>query len=90
MGLQVAEMTLWRAAYYRTRAGAEVDLVLTSPQGIRIPVEIKFGSTVRRGDLRSLVDFVNNENCPYGIIVNNSGEVRLLAPRVVQIPAGCL
>jgi predicted AAA+ superfamily ATPase len=90
LGLQAVEKIPWESAYYRTRSGAEVDLVLTSPCGFRIPVEIKFGMSIRTGDLRSLAAFVENENCPYGIIVNNAPEVRLLAARLLQIPATCL
>ena len=90
LGLQAVEKIPWESAYYRTRSGAEVDLVLTSPCGLRIPVEIKFGMSIRTGDLRSLAAFVENENCPYGIIVNNAPEVRLLAARLLQIPATCL
>lgn len=90
LGLAAIESISWPAAYYRTRSGAEVDLVLTHPTGIRIPIEIKFGMSTKRSDLNSLAAFIEQENCPYGILVNNSEEIRLLTPQIIQIPAGCL
>lgn len=90
LGLAAMENISWPAAYYRTRGGAEVDLVLTHPTGRRIPIEIKFGMSTKRSDLDSLSAFIETENCPYGILVNNSGEIRFLTPRILQIPAGCL
>ena len=90
LGLTAVESISWHAAYYRTRGGAEVDLVLTHPTGTRIPIEIKFGMSTKRSDLNSLATFIEQENCPYGILVNNSKEIRLLTPQIIQIPAGCL
>jgi predicted AAA+ superfamily ATPase len=90
LGLAAVESISWPAAYYRTRGGAEVDLVLTHPTGVRIPIEIKLGMATKRSDLNSLAAFIEQENCPYGILVNNSEEIRLLTPQILQIPAGCL
>ena len=67
-----------------------MDLVLNHPTGMRIPIEIKFGMATKRFDLNSLAAFIEQENCPYGILVNNAEEIRLLAPQIIQIPAGCL
>jgi predicted AAA+ superfamily ATPase len=89
-GLHVNADIPWGANYYRTRNGAEVDLVLTSPDGNRIPIEIKFGISTRRADLRSLSRFIQQEKCAYGILVNNAGEVRMLTENIIQVPAGCL
>lgn len=90
LGLAAVESISWPAAYYRTRSGTEVDFVLTHPTGIRIPIEIKFGMATKRTDLKSLAAFIEQENCSYGILVNNSEEIRLLTPQIIQIPAGCL
>jgi predicted AAA+ superfamily ATPase len=89
-GLKAASYKKWKYNYYRTRGGAEVDLVITHPEGDRIPVEIKFGKTIKRNQLRSLQSFIENENCPYGLLINNSDEVRLLTQSIIQIPASCL
>ena len=64
--------------------------MLTSPDGDRIPVEIKFGISTRRADLRSLSRFIDQESCTYGILVNNADEIRMLTDNIIQIPAGCL
>lgn len=89
-GLKAVETAPWAFGYYRTRSGAEVDLVMTSPLGERIPVEIKFGVSVRRADLRSLSGFIEQEGCPYGILINNADTVCMLSEKIIQIPAGCL
>jgi hypothetical protein len=87
--IQSLESAPWKFSYYRTRNGAEVDLILETPEGERIPVEIKFGATIRRADLRSLSALIEQEKCPYGIVINNSDDVRLLTENIIQIPAGC-
>ena len=48
----------WSAYYYRTQAGAEVDLVLVPPQGKPVPVEIKhsLSPTIGRGFRESFAD----------------------------------
>ncbi len=89
-GLRAVEAFPWGANYYRTRNGAEVDLVLTSPDGERIPVEIKFGISTKATDLRSLARFIEQEKLPYGIVVNNADKVQMLTEKIIQLPAGCL
>ncbi len=89
-GLQAVESVPWTFNYYRTRGGGEVDLILSSPAGRRIPVEIKFGVSSRLNDLRSLSTFIEQEACPYGLLVSNAPEVRRLSRSIIQLPAGCL
>jgi predicted AAA+ superfamily ATPase len=89
-GLRAVESTSWGASYYRTRNGAEVDLVLTSPDGERIPVEIKFGASTRAADLRSLSRFVEQEELPYGIVINNADRIQMMTEKIIQLPAGVL
>lgn len=88
-GLSAVQTAPWNYHFYRTRSGAEVDLIATSPDNVRIPVEIKFGERVRRSDLRSLTAFIDQEKCPYGILINNAPEVCMLTERILQLPAGC-
>jgi hypothetical protein len=88
-GLRAVETVPWGVNYYRTRNGAEVDLVLTSPDGERIPVEIKFGSSTRAADLSSLSRFIAQEKLPYGIVINNAEEIRMQTKNIIQFPAGC-
>jgi len=34
--------------------------------------------------------FVNKNNLPLGIVINNSDQVELIAERIIQLPAGCI
>lgn len=85
-GIQAMPVTNWHYYYYRTRNGAEIDLILTGPFGI-LPVEIKFGSTLNQRRIRALKQFVYDNSLPLGIVVNNADRVELIADRIVQLPA---
>lgn len=89
-GIQAVGGLPWEYHFYRTRSGAEVDLVLTSPHGTTLPIEIKFGSTTRARDLISLRKFIEENQVPFGMVVNLSENVQVIAERILQIPAGCL
>jgi predicted AAA+ superfamily ATPase len=89
-GLNAASVSCWSSNYYRTRGGREVDLVLTSPDGAMIPVEIKFGASTRREEIKPLAAFIEQEKLAYGILINNSERLALLAHNIIQIPAGYL
>ena len=45
-GVQAPYITNWHYYYFRTKNGAEIDLILEGPFGI-LPIEIKLGSQVR-------------------------------------------
>ena len=79
-------LTLVFPLFFRATRGTDFLTALT----IRIPIEIKFGKATKRSDLNSLAALIEQENCFYGILVNNSEEKRLLTPQIIQIPAGCL
>lgn len=88
-GLQDAKVRDVEAHYYRTRSGAEVDLVLIGSFGL-LPIEVKYGYKVIRQQLRSLTDFIKNNNCAFGMVINQSEHVEWLTEDIIQIPAGCL
>jgi predicted AAA+ superfamily ATPase len=88
-GLESKMVAGWNYYYYRTRNGAEVDLVIDGAFGV-LPIEIKFGLKTDRGKLTSLRKFVNDNNLPFGIVINNSEEVTMLSDKIIQIPAGLL
>lgn len=88
-GLRATMQAGWEYYYYRTRNGAEVDLILEGNFGV-LPIEIKFGLKTDSHRLSSLKKFVNDNNLPLGIVINNSEEVALLADRIIQIPAGLI
>lgn len=75
--------------YYRTAAGAEVDLVLEGKFGL-IPFEIKHTQTVNTKYLRSLRDFVNEFDCRFGIVVNNDEKIRRYDDKLFGIPFSML
>lgn len=71
--LRLNELDLIKAPkFWRTKSGAEVDFVITSPQtGQAIPVEVK---TTTKGTLgKSLVSFINNYQPEKGFIYFQSG-----------------
>ena len=88
-GIQATHVTRWDYYFYRTKNGAEVDLVLEGSFGV-LPIEVKFGHQTTAKQLASLQRFVKDNDLPLGIVVNNSTEVRMLADRIVQVPAGCV
>lgn len=75
--------------HYRTRGGAEVDLVVAGEVGT-LPVEIKLGATTEARSLRALAEFVAAHDCPLGLVINNDEKPRLLTERIVSIPAAAL
>ena len=75
--------------YYRTGAGAEIDLILEGEFGL-VPVEIKYGQKVTLRDLRGIRDFVQERGCRYGIVINNAEQVVLYDENLIGIPFGCL
>lgn len=87
-GLEAKMLTGCEYFYYRTRNGAEVDMIIEGDFGI-LPIEIKFGLHTDRSRLTSLKKFVSDNNLPFGVVINNSEEVAMLADGIIQIPA-CL
>ena len=79
----------WAYYDFRTRNGAEIDLILEGPFGV-LPIEIKSGSTINKQQLQTIKNFVRLHDLPLGIVVNNSDNVELIADRIIQIPASYL
>lgn len=75
--------------HYRTRGGAEIDLILEGDFGL-LPVEIKFSLQTDRRALRSLSEFIVSHDCPIGLVIGNDDQPRQLDERIVAIPSGCL
>jgi predicted AAA+ superfamily ATPase len=88
-GLQATMVTKWDYYYYRTRNGAEVDLVLEGHFGL-LPIEIKLGSNTQLKQLVSLNKFIQEQQLSLGIVINNSDEIKLLNDRIIQIPVSCI
>ena len=85
-GIQATDIVNWNYYYFRTRNGAEVDLILEGTFGT-LPIEIKFGSMIKQRQIQTLKNFVYKNNLPLGIVINNSDDVQLVADRIIQLPA---
>jgi uncharacterized protein len=72
-------------AYYRTGAGAEVDLVVEGNFG-RVAVEIKHTSAVSGRDLRGLRDFVTEHKARLGVVINNDVAARQYEESLIGLP----
>ncbi|MDY6953027.1 MAG: ATP-binding protein [Thermodesulfobacteriota bacterium] len=88
-GAQATNVVNWNYYYFRTRNGAEIDLILEGPFGT-LPVEIKFGSVVKQRQIQTIKNFVYKNALPLGIVINNSDTVELVADRIIQVPATCV
>ena len=84
-GVEATMATRWDYYYFRTRHGAEVDLVLEGGFGL-LPIEIKFSSHTSARQIGSLKRFIEAHDAPFGIVINNAEEIRPLHERVIQIP----
>jgi predicted AAA+ superfamily ATPase len=87
-GLQDARVQA-QSYYYRTHSGAEIDLILEGKFGI-LPIEIKYGSSILSRQLRSMTEFIQEHDLPFGVIINQADRIEWLTPRIIQIPAGYL
>ncbi len=85
-GVQCTNATNWNYYYYRTKHGAEVDLILEGSFGV-LPIEIKFGINTQSRQITSLKKFLTDNSLPLGLVINNSTEVKALASNIIQIPA---
>lgn len=86
-GLQATSATNWEPYYYRTRNGAEIDLILDGFFGL-LPIEIKYGTSVHLKQITALIQFVEEHNLPLGMVINQSESVEWITPKIVQIPVG--
>ena len=72
-------------SYYRTGAGAEVDLIVEGRFG-RVAVEIRHTSAVDARDLRSLRDFVTTYRARLGVVVNTDVAPRQYDDTLIGLP----
>lgn len=84
-GMNASFVTNWDYNYYRTRAGAEIDLILSGAFGT-LPIEIKYGIKTNKRALTSLINFIDEHNLPFGIVINNAETIEMLTEKIIQIP----
>jgi uncharacterized protein len=88
-GIQDAGVSNILPYHYRTRGGAEIDLILEGKFGL-LPIEVKLGKTVTQKQLISLNKFIKDHNTAFGLLINQADQVEWLTPSIIQIPAGWL
>ncbi len=76
-------------SYYRTGAGAEVDLIIDASFG-RVAFEIKYSSTVGPRDVRALRDFVREQDARVGVVINNDIVPRQYDDKIIGLPMAWL
>jgi uncharacterized protein len=86
-GLEATLVTNWEPYYYRTRNGAEIDLILRGPFGV-LPIEIKHGSCIKIKQIQSIINFVKEHKLPFGIVINQCDEIKYITPEIINIPIG--
>ena len=84
-GLQAKALGSWSAYHYRTKHGAEIDLILEGRFGI-VPIEIKYGIRIDKRQLTSLNKFIEENSLNLGIIINQADRIEWLTPKIIQIP----
>ena len=85
-GLQSKVYGKWDYYFYRTRNGAEVDLILEGPFGL-VPIEIKYGSYTSSSQLSSLKKFISDNSLPIGLVINNSDKASWITDNILSIPS---
>lgn len=75
--------------YYRTTKGSEIDLIVSTPNA-KIPIEIKMGKSTPLKQLITLSNFIENNQLPFGLLINQSDRVLWVTDRILQVPVGIL
>jgi predicted AAA+ superfamily ATPase len=83
--LHALPITNWKTYFYRTKHGAEIDLILEGRFGL-LPIEIKFGETVTPRQLTTLKAFITEHQLPLGIVINQADRILMLSENIIQIP----
>ncbi len=77
-GIKARPVMNWQYSHFRTKSGAEIDLILEGAFGM-LPIEIKFGTSTRMKQLTSLKKFVEDHNLPFGMVINNADKIEILS-----------
>lgn len=85
-GFQCTMQTNTDFNFYRTKDKAEIDLIIDGTFGY-IPIEIKLGTVIKQRQLKSLLTFIDDTKCKYGLLINNGQRIEVIADKIIQIPA---
>jgi uncharacterized protein len=84
----VSELTP-QMSYYRTRDGEEIDFIFQGDFGV-LPIEVKSGLKIQEKNVKTMENFLNVHDGHLGLVITRSEELRLVTPRILQIPASFL
>ena len=75
-----------RFGYWRTLAGAEVDLIVEQ-SGQILPIEVKLHTSPKASDLRGLSRCIEDLGCDAGIVLHGGSTTYEIGPKIRAIPA---
>lgn len=75
-----------RYGFWRTLAGAEVDLIIEY-NGTVVPIEIKLHTSPVASDLRGLFNCIGDLDCRYGIVLHGGTATYTIEEKVRAVPA---
>lgn len=88
-GIKSTDETNYNFNFYRTRSGAEVDLIIHGFFGI-LPIEIKYGSSLNNTKLNSLEKFIKDNRLPFGLVINQADKAQWITEDIFQLPVNYL
>lgn len=88
-GIECTNARNIQAYHYRTKAGAEIDLLLEGSFGL-LPIEVKLQSYTTKKQVSALTNFLEHHNLPFGVVINNCEIPSMITNNIIQIPIGCL
>ena len=80
------ELSGSRFGYWRTQAGAEVDLIVERG-GIVVPIEVKLHTSPVLGDLRGLAQCMVDLGCPRGYVAHGGEATYEVGRNILAVPA---
>jgi len=88
-GIQCKSRQTCKFSHLRTKDGSEISLIIETSQKI-IPILIQLGRRIDKRKLRAIQDFVQENNCSFGLLVNSASTIEVLHGNIVQIPVNCI
>ena len=88
-GFESARVRNLKYFHFRTKAGGEIDLILSGSFGL-LPIEVKYASNVKAKQITALKQFVDLHNLEMGIVISNTTEPAMITDKIIQLPACCI
>lgn len=88
-GITASGMTNANFQYYRTAKGAEIDLIVTTTFA-KVPIEIKMAKSVPLKQLSSMNKYIEDNDLPFGLLLNQSEHLLWVTDKILQVPIGIL